>query len=419
MNAYIVPSGVTVSPFDDPASQSMIRNRTVEAHQRATLEKAGFAVQPVRDLSEIDADSGLIVADHVFFSPALLKKFLAATKDRPGVSVLALTKCGFTDFSTPLQDVRIEEAEGASRVVYQMYAFRGGRPTAAALDGAARVPIAIQEKRQRNERVERLTEGKITFDVYLTREFVFQVTHWNHILWANQYSLYQYWMTPSLGMWAWFAWGFLKAHSLNPWKIAARLVHKGRRCDIHPSAVVEASILGNGVRIGRQASVFGCWLGDGAEVADGAQLFGSVLGEHAVAGDGARFIFCVLYPRAFVSHYMKACLIGRGTMMPPYSFLLDMKMGKDIRVDYQGRRVPSGKQILGSCLGHDVFLGTGVWFEPGLEVPNGYVIVKDPADVVRRIPKGLPPGVPLLARGDTIVVRPSPGASDPAKDGTS
>ena len=416
MKAYILPSGVTVSPFNDPASQVLIRNRTIEQHQRATLEKAGFAVQPIRDLGEIDADSGLIVSDHLFFSSALLKKFLAAVGERTGVSVLALAKCGFTDFSAPLQDVRIEDAEGAARVVYGMYAFRGARPTASTLDGAARVTVAIEEKLQRNERVERLTEGKVRFDVYQTREFAFQITHWSHVLWANMYSLYEYWMTPSLRTWAWFVWGLLKAHSLNRWKIAGKLVRKGKRCDIHPSAVVEASVLGDGVRIGRHASVFGCWLGNGAEVADGAQLFGSVLGEHAVAGDGARFIFCVLYPRAFVSHYMQACLIGRGTMMTPYSYLLDMKMGKDIRVDYRGRRVPSGKQILGSCLGHGVFLGTGIWFEPGLEVPNGYVIVRDTEEVVREVPKGLPPGAPLIARGTTIMPRPAPKAPENATD---
>lgn len=407
MKAYLYASGVQVSPFNEPVAQTLIRNQTLERHQDEALRRAGFAAQRIRSLDEIDESSGLLLSDHVFVSAELLRKFLTQVAGRPGVFALALPACGFTQFTVPVQDALVEPTGEGSQVVYQVYAFNHTRPTEGGLPSAVRVPIRIKERRFGNERVERLTEGRTTFSYYLTREYAFHINHWSHILFANLYSIYHYWADPSAAMILRFLWGIIRAHSLNRWKIMGKLVRKGKNCDIHPSAVVEASVLGNGVKIGRHAAVFGSWLGDGAEVATGGEVIGSVMGEQAVLGNAARLVYCVLYPRALVGHQpMQGCLVGRNTMAAPASYLIDMKLGKEISVEYQGRRVSAGKSFLGSCLGHNVFLGTGVWFEPGLEIPNGYVIVRDPDQIVRYIPKDLPPGAPLIARGNRIMERP-------------
>ncbi|MBI1747266.1 MAG: hypothetical protein HYR55_11835 [Acidobacteria bacterium] len=407
MKIFLYPSGIKVTPFNDPVSEIPIRNQTLEWHQRDAARRAGFVVARIQRLEEVDEPSGLLISDHVFFSAEILKKFLDAVAKRPGLWALAIPTCGFTEFTTPVQDVLVEPLGESTQAVYQIYAFNNLRPTAESLSSATRLPIRIKERRMGMDRVERVTEGRSSFAYYVTREFAFHVTHWSHILFANLYAVYYYWANPSPRMVMHFLSGLLRAHSINRWKIMAKLVRKGKHCDIHPSAIVEASVLGNGVKIGRHAAVFGSWLGDGAEVASGAEVIGSVLGENAVASSGARLVYCVLYPRALVGHQpMQGCMVGRGTMAAPATYLIDMKLGKNIRVEHQGQRVSVGKQFLGSCLGHNVFLGTGIWFDAGLEIPNGYVIVRDPDQIVRHIPKDLPPGEPLIARGDTLMLRP-------------
>jgi len=65
--------------------------------------------------------------------------------------------------------------------------------------------------------------------------------------------------------------------------------------------------------------------------------------------------------------------------------------------------VSTGKRFLGSCIGHHAVIGAGVWLDSGLEIPNGYHLVRDPDQMVRRVPKGLPTGKPLIVRDGTII----------------
>jgi hypothetical protein len=60
----------------------------------------------------------------------------------------------------------------------------------------------------------------------------------------------------------------------------------------------------------------------------------------------------------------------------------------DVKVLHDGRLVDSGKKFLGACLGHGAIVGTGLWLQSGLTVPNEYTLVRDRADLVARIPEG-------------------------------
>ena len=48
---------------------------------------------------------------------------------------------------------------------------------------------------------------------------------------------------------------------------------------------------------------------------------------------------------------------------------------KNILVDKNGIKVDSGNIFLGSCLGHEVYLGSGCIIAPGRMIPNGLRIV--------------------------------------------
>jgi hypothetical protein len=57
--------------------------------------------------------------------------------------------------------------------------------------------------------------------------------------------------------------------------------------------------------------------------------------------------------------------------------------------------VSTGQRFLGSAFGHGVRVGTGTWMSHGRMIPNGYFVVRDPSDVIQKIPGDLPTGEPL------------------------
>jgi NDP-sugar pyrophosphorylase family protein len=61
----------------------------------------------------------------------------------------------------------------------------------------------------------------------------------------------------------------------------------GARCEVGPRALVEASLLLDGVKVGAGASVTGCVLGEGVTAGPGARLDGAVVGDGASVGPGA------------------------------------------------------------------------------------------------------------------------------------
>jgi acetyltransferase-like isoleucine patch superfamily enzyme len=405
MKAYIYTTGIKISPFEDDVGLSRIFNKPLETLQREYLEGLGLEVVKIRALGEITEAPGFLIFDHVYAVPELIKKFWTQAEKAGPLSALAVKSCGFTNFTLPIQDAVSETLpSGETAARYRVYFFREIPRSEDVLAAAPSIVLTITEKVLPLPRIERLTQGKEKMEYFLTREFIFHINHWSHILFANMYAIYYYWSHVSVGRLAWYLGGVLRAHSFNKWKILSKFVKKGKGCDIHPSAVIEACILGNNVKIGRNASAFGAVLGDNVELDAGADVIVSVIGEEATIAAGTRIANSVVYPRACIGHFlMQGFVVGSGVLAAPAGFAMDMKAGRNIVVEHQGKRVSTGKKFLGSCIGHNVFLGSGVWLDSGLEIPNGYFIVRDPDQMIRHVPKDLPRGKPLIVRDGALI----------------
>ncbi|MFC1890652.1 hypothetical protein ACFL4G_12940, partial [Thermodesulfobacteriota bacterium] len=182
----------------------------------------------------------------------------------------------------------------------------------------------------------------------------------------------------------------------------------GRGCRIHPTATVEGSILGRGVTIGAHATVFGSCLGDGAVVEMNAIVRNSVMGAGTTLTSNCRINFCVLYPDAMAGQsLLQVSILGERAVLMTSGFTFDMKITRPINVDFRGERVSLGTKYIGCCFGHESVIGAGVWLNAGLEVPNGYMIVREGERVIRRVPPGLPPRVPLVPVDGVVQVHPS------------
>jgi carbonic anhydrase/acetyltransferase-like protein (isoleucine patch superfamily) len=412
MKAVILTTGRRISPFDDPVGECLVLDRPIQESLTDTLHQAGAKQARFQDEdSEISGDEASLVAtDDLWLTVELAKAFVSAAKDTGRPSVLAIPEGLLTQYTETLQDLGRATVDGRACRIYPLAWLPAGEPrrlrTSFATDSDGLEPIIVEDQSKPLHfplHKALAPEGRLTLP--LTDRAAVRICHWMHILRANQMALTAYGhsllTTPRIRL----LWTFAKARSLNRWRVMQKLVHKGKGCDIHPSAIVEASTLGAGVSVGAGAVVRLSHLADGVSVNDHAHVSASVLGQGASVSRMAMLQGCVLYPGAETGHYgFQLCVVGRDTFLGGEVFLADFNADGEVTVWHDGAVVPAGTNLLGCAVGHDVRIFMGTTVDPGREIPNGYVILGPRERVISKIPQGLPRGVPLT--GHRGVLRP-------------
>jgi NDP-sugar pyrophosphorylase family protein len=181
----------------------------------------------------------------------------------------------------------------------------------------------------------------------------------------------------------------------------------GRRCRIHPTAVIEAAEIGDEVEIGPHAIVRGSWIGSGTRIEPQACVVGSVVGPRCQVGRGAAVTVCVLMEGAFVScgPSRQMSIFGRDAFVAQDNQLLDLSFGGPILVEHRGARVSSGSHFLGVAVGHRARIGAGVRVCYGVAVPNDALLVAPPEDLLRRWPDTIE-GAVTTRNGTATPVKP-------------
>lgn len=381
---YVLDDGRVLEHLGEPVGEAPILNRPLSAHQDEALQRPVH----VRSLEEIPhgAQDFLLVGGHVYLTRRLARRFaVAARQSGAETAVLAIEPCLFARTTIALGATR----EEGGRTVYDVYWRRSGRPTAEDLSGARPIALRIREHPIPNEVLLRRGLSVEGLDVALTTEPVMHVRHWSHLPVVNYVALFAYWFDLTPGKVARYLGAVLRAGWPSMPRIMQKLVVRGRRCKVHPSAVVEASVLGDDVEIGPLAIVRASFVGDRAKVDGHAQVNYSSIGPAASVSFYTICNFCVLYPQSMLSIIgTQMGVIGRRATVLGGSLLMDLRdpyLERDVLVTDGGQRVESGRKLLGPCIGPDVVIGAGTRLAPGLAVPPGAYLVGDPDDVLRRI----------------------------------
>ena len=250
----------------------------------------------------------------------------------------------------------------------------------------------------------------------VTSTLAAHVEHWVHILWLNQATFGTRWLEIARAHKLWVAWRALTSPPYTVAAVTRRFVHCGKNVRIHPSAWVEASILGDNVVIGARASVRHAVLGDGVVVGDHATVLSSTLGDGVKVTPRTFVVWSAAYPQAVLSNYkLQVSLIGRGASLSTWAGFIDAKLQGTIEVRHDGKLQSTQRSFLGSCLGHGAHVGAKVLLLPGREVPNGAFLTMRDDELVREIPAELPPGVALVRHQGTLVPLSSLKAAEPAR----
>lgn len=375
---FVEQTGRVIEPFRDAIGETPILNRPLMAWQAKAFADADLAVTTTLE------PPSLVVPDTLFASGGALRAFVegAAGLD----AVLVLKRSEFATMTTPVQPLVSEVEEGFLFEAIRFVSGHGAEPRRVVVDPRERV-IETRVPSQYVRQPE--------LSIGLPRDPVITLHHWVHILWANLLAgRYETQAAPMRKLAPRIAWAVARRRSLNKWNVLRGLSNRGTGCDVHPTAVIEGSTLGNDVTVGPYARVLLSHVGDGATIMAGAQVEFSVLGERSRATQQAVLRFSVLYPEAIASGLTQQSVFGRQAMITG-SNLIDLNLERAARVELDGELYSTGQQFLGSAIGHRVRIGAGVALASGRAIPNDYVIVLDPDQGVSTVPPGLADAGPL------------------------
>jgi acetyltransferase-like isoleucine patch superfamily enzyme len=447
MRAIIVKTGRRISPFGDPPRDMLYAARTVGSVVDDALRRRGIEIVSVaadEPIGESD-EPAVVLADHCFVSEKALGDFLAAAFVSAGDdgARLALARTPSVDFTLPLSSASIEpfgthgigakptskgrfETAATERVAYDCFFVRH---TAATTGGALLERLRTRAERlvvKKGElaiplRLPTLGDGQRNVQLIpITSTLAAHVEHWCHVLWLNQAGFGARWLELARAHKVWSAWRLLTAAPYSMAALTERFVWRGRNVRIHKTAWVEASILGDNVEIGAGASVRNCIVGDGVVVGDHATVLSSTLGDRVMVTPRTFVVWSAAFADAVLSNYkLQVSVIGRGASLSTWAGLIDAKLQGTIDVVHDGRLQSTGRNFLGSALGHGAHVGAKVLLLPGRELPNGAFITMRDDELIRRIPADLAPGVPCMRDDGTLVPLPSAAARTAALQSSS
>jgi ADP-glucose pyrophosphorylase len=245
--------------------------------------------------------------------------------------------------------------------------------------------------------------GVAEYQIPVTDKLIVQIDHWA-ALWAANIAaiLYQGALLkkkPPLKL----LWLAAKALSSNKWMVLSKANQVGRGCDIHPTAYIEGSIIGENVRVGAGTVIREAIIGSGTYIGNNNSIEVSVIGERCVVWSGSAIQFSVVNPGSNIGcRFLSASLVGRGSLLADGVTLTDVRLdGQNITVLKDGLAVDTENRVLGCCVGHRAYLGSGVVLAPGRIVPNGMRIASGEERVLASIKPGtVPKGYRLVPGND-------------------
>jgi NDP-sugar pyrophosphorylase family protein len=190
--------------------------------------------------------------------------------------------------------------------------------------------------------------------------------------------------------------------------LKAAFVYRGRRAFVHPTACVEASVLGDDVYVGAHAYVTGSVLGHRTFVEERAHVNASTVGNDTYISRNSTVSACNVFGDTDAcTNGIQGCVIAERSGLTTFARPLDVVYGADVQVMDGGVLRSAGPLPCGVAFGADVFVGAGVTIAPGRAVPPGVRLVMQPDDVLRTIPIDTPPGTFATVAEGALLVLPS------------
>ena len=366
MRVYIIQSKKKIEPFSVEIGSILIKNKELGVLQKEAFLNLKLEPITIKYYSEINDSSEYVVLDEdLYFEVELLKEFIDKSRKLGRKTVCALKSGVFT-----LRTISyVQETKKQDNYIeYNLWYYPSKNLRENVCKPIVFNPDEVLESIHLPKHI--CESGR--YAMPLTKKVIIQINHWSNLWAANLSSVLAMLSRLSQTNKIKIMSIVLKTCSTNRWKISSLLNDIGKDCDIHPTAYIEGSVVGNNVIIGAGAVVRGAIIGDNSFVGNGVVIETSVVGENCTILNG-HILYSVLYPSVFtVTHMISASLIGGNSFIGSGAVLTDFRLdGKTMFVMKEGKKVDSGNIFLGCCLGDDVYLGSGCIVAPGRIIPSG------------------------------------------------
>jgi carbonic anhydrase/acetyltransferase-like protein (isoleucine patch superfamily) len=160
----------------------------------------------------------------------------------------------------------------------------------------------------------------------------------------------------------------------------SELVKIGKNCVIDPSAVIHGpTTIGDNVHIDAGAVIDNCIIGNNVNVSQDVQLMLSVVGDGTFLPFRAALFMTTVMDNSMIAQNtcLQMCVIGRNTFIGAGSTFTDFNLIPiPIRaLDGKNQLSISNRPVIGSCVGHNCRIGSGMIVYPARTIESDVVLV--------------------------------------------
>jgi carbonic anhydrase/acetyltransferase-like protein (isoleucine patch superfamily) len=159
----------------------------------------------------------------------------------------------------------------------------------------------------------------------------------------------------------------------------SEVVVMGRNCSIDPSAIIRGpTFIGNDVSIGPGAVLDIAVIGDNVSIGTGCQVQLSAISDRCFLPFRASLFMTSMMEDSMVAQNtcLQFCSVGRNTFIGAGNTFTDFNLvAKPIRAMHNGQLSETGMPVLGGCVGHNCFVGSGMVIFPARAIESDVVLV--------------------------------------------
>lgn len=384
MRKIILKDCRKIFPFIEPARELRVLNKPLWLHQRDVLNPYVTEECEVVSLAEVDSRrvETLVYRDNLFFDQFFLDEFIQRARESGKACRVAFA---LDDYAITAHAVHLQRGirrEGDLYVADMWYFPYGVEPTVRPLVmdteahemGYYHVPTHMSNEM-----------GDLVYHVP-SKAFC-SIEHWVHTITANViFGVYANGarldreIGHSLGKNLRILWrSMLERRQVLS---SSEVVHIGRNCSIDPSAIIRGpTYIGDNVSIGPGAVVDVCIIGNNVSIGTGGQVQLSVVSDRCFLPFRAALFMTAMMEDSMVAQNtcLQFCSIGRSTFIGAGNTFTDFNlMPKPIRAVQGEEMGETGMPVLGGCVGHHCFIGSGMVVLPARAIESDVVLFASP-----------------------------------------
>jgi carbonic anhydrase/acetyltransferase-like protein (isoleucine patch superfamily) len=370
-----------ISPFNEPARELRIQNTPLWLHQRNVLAPymtREIELNPGQRLPSTREET-IVYRDNLFFDEQYIKAFIKTAQKKGGAvrAAFSADDPAFKEHTLPLS-TSYTPAGGvflADLWYYPKGPVADVEPLIVPWDvyemGYYHVPTYMADQR-----------GDLTFQV--PSRALIAIDSWVHIFIADViFGLFSR---------ARRAQKRIDENLSYKLKILAKSIYEGRQilqsselvkigenCLIDPHAIIHGpTTIGDNVEIAAGAVVENCIIGNNVTVSQGANLMLSVVGDGVFLPFRAALFMTTIMDNSMVAQNtcLQMCVVGRNTFIGAGSTFTDYNLvPAPIRaLDGKGNLGLSNRPVLGSAVGHNCRIGSGMIMYPARTIESDVVL---------------------------------------------